>query len=87
MNRVVLAELKALKTVDHERLGGKASGLLLLLEQQAVSPDPLGLASDTGRRNSELTGNLAIGGAAEQPVKDRHLQFGTLQPVAGVEGL
>jgi hypothetical protein len=58
-----------------------------LLKEQAVAAEPSHLSADRVGGGPELAGDLAVGGAAQDPEKEGLEQIGTLQPVGGMEGL
>jgi hypothetical protein len=58
-----------------------------LLEKEAVATQTRDLSGDRVGGGPELAGDLAVGGAAQDPQKERLQEIGTLQPVGGMEGL
>ncbi len=87
VRRVVLAELERLEPIDHEGLPNGSPRAVDLLEEQAVTAEPLDLAGDGGGGDPELAGDLAVGGASEGPVKEEREEIGATEPVGGMEGL
>ncbi len=87
VHRVVLAELERLEPIDNERLFDGSPRTVELLEEQAMTAEPLDLAGDGGGGDPELAGDLAVGGAGEGPVKEEREQIGATEPVGGMEGL
>jgi hypothetical protein len=84
---VVLAELERLEPVDHEGLLKGSPGTVELLEEQAVTAEPLDLAGDGGGGDAELPGDLAIGGAGKSALEEGLEEVRAAQPVGGMEGL
>jgi hypothetical protein len=58
-----------------------------LLEEEAVTAEPLDLAGDGGGGDAELPGDLAVGGASESPMEEERKQIRATQPVGRMEGL
>src|SRR5262245_13998299 len=87
LGRVELAPLEGAEAVEGLGLGELALGAMLLMEQQALACDAGGVAGDGLGRDGELAGDLAEGGATQEPVEDREQELGLLEPVAGAEGL
>ncbi len=84
---VVLAPLEAQEAIEGQRLGERARGAVAEVEQQAVAAQPGGVGEHGLGGAGELAGDLAVAGAAEQAVENRHQQRGAFEPVAGAEGL
>jgi hypothetical protein len=84
---VVLAELERFEPVDDEGLLNGSWMTVELLEEEAVTAQPLDLAGNCGGGDAELSGDLAVGGARESPVEEERKQIRATQPVGRMEGL
>jgi hypothetical protein len=87
VHRVVLAELERLEPVDDEGLLNGSWRTVELLEEEAVTAEPLDLAGDGGGGDPELPGDLAVGGAGESALKEGFQEVRAAEPVGGMEGL
>ena len=83
----VLPVLEGPEPVEDEGLGGRCPGAKPLVEEEAVSPEPLGLVLDGGVGGIELAGDLAIAGATDEAPEEGPQKLGTPQPVGRGEGL
>lgn len=83
----VLAVLEALEAVENERFSDLPSGVALVVKQQAMAPQASGLAEDGLGGDSLGTGDLPVGAAGEELVKQRGQQVGPFEPVVRAKGL
>jgi hypothetical protein len=84
---VELAVLERLEAVEGEGLGERAFGAMLLVEQQAVAAEPVGMEQHGLGGGVEGPGDLAQAGARDQAAQHGGEQPGSFEPVGGAEGL
>jgi hypothetical protein len=83
----VLAVFEGAEAVEDEWFRGGLLRSLLLMEEQAVSTEPLGLALEGAVGDTEFAADLAQAGPADEAMKEGDQKVGASQPVAGGEGL
>ena len=84
---IVLAVFEGFEAVGDQRLVQGCLLAILLLEEEAVSPEPRGLTADGLRGDLQLSSNLPESGTGDRAVEDRIEKVGTLEPIGGQKRL
>ena len=82
-----LAVLERNETIERGGLGNRRSRSCLLVEQQAMAAEPIGVEQDRLRGCAQVARKLAEAAAGDEPVEHGQHETGPPQPVGDVEGL